>query len=313
MSPLPVPPSGRGVTSRVVALAAMIVLATTATTAATAALTPVSADATLRGVVPDIPTGGHLKRRPLARIANLPDGGGIVLHSNRTHLIFWAPAGSGLGFDAGYQQQLEMFLVRVAHDSRLPTNVYNGLVHLTNNAAAVLTLVAGLGLTVSLIGLLIASFTATSLNRESATLPIVWTKPISRRRIALEYFAVDLGTIAAVALPLIAYTALTVAGFQSPWVPKLDGGTLPASVTQRLGDAERRGAGLFVSKACFACHAIDGAGGRRGPDLSHVASHMNRDQITARIATGGGGMPAFAGSLTPSELDDLSAFLITRH
>ena len=45
----------------------------------------------------------------------------------------------------------------------LPPNVYHGLVHLTNNAAAVLTLVAGLGLTVSLIGLVLASFTA---NRE---------------------------------------------------------------------------------------------------------------------------------------------------
>ena len=45
----------------------------------------------------------------------------------------------------------------------LPTNVYNGLVHLTDNAAAVLTLVAGLGLTISLIGWVIASFTA---NRE---------------------------------------------------------------------------------------------------------------------------------------------------
>src|SRR5258708_9311073 len=45
----------------------------------------------------------------------------------------------------------------------LPTNVYNGLVHLTDNAAAILTPVAGLGLTVSLIGLVIASFTA---NRE---------------------------------------------------------------------------------------------------------------------------------------------------
>ena len=47
----------------------------------------------------------------------------------------------------------------------LPPSVYHGLVHLTNNAAAVLTLVAGLGLTVSLIGLVIASFTA---NRELA-------------------------------------------------------------------------------------------------------------------------------------------------
>ena len=45
----------------------------------------------------------------------------------------------------------------------LPPSVYQGLVHLTNNAAAVLTLVAGLGLTVSLIGLVLASFTA---NRE---------------------------------------------------------------------------------------------------------------------------------------------------
>lgn len=43
--------------------------------------------------------------------------------------------------------------------SGLPPSVYHGLVHLTNNAAAVLMLVAGLGLTVSLIGLVLASFT----------------------------------------------------------------------------------------------------------------------------------------------------------
>ena len=42
----------------------------------------------------------------------------------------------------------------------LPPSVYHGLIHLTNNAAAVLTLIAGLGLTVSLMGLVLASFTA---------------------------------------------------------------------------------------------------------------------------------------------------------
>jgi hypothetical protein len=41
----------------------------------------------------------------------------------------------------------------------LPPSVYHGLVHLTNNAAALLTLVAGLGLAVSLIGLVLSSFT----------------------------------------------------------------------------------------------------------------------------------------------------------
>lgn len=45
----------------------------------------------------------------------------------------------------------------------LPPTVYHGLVQLTDNAAAVLYLVAGLGLTVSLIGLVLASFTG---NRE---------------------------------------------------------------------------------------------------------------------------------------------------
>ena len=47
--------------------------------------------------------------------------------------------------------------------SGLPSSLYHGLVHLTDNAAAVLILVAGLGLVVSLIGLVLASFTA---NRE---------------------------------------------------------------------------------------------------------------------------------------------------
>ena len=47
--------------------------------------------------------------------------------------------------------------------SGLPPSLYHGLVHLTNNAAAVLTLVAGLRLVIPLIGLVMASFTA---NRE---------------------------------------------------------------------------------------------------------------------------------------------------
>jgi hypothetical protein len=43
--------------------------------------------------------------------------------------------------------------------SGLPPNVVNGLVHLTNNAAAVLILVSGLGVVISLIGLVAAHWT----------------------------------------------------------------------------------------------------------------------------------------------------------
>jgi hypothetical protein len=54
--------------------------------------------------------------------------------------------------------------ISVTPDFRgLPPSVLHGLIHLTNNAAAILTLVAGLGLVVSLIGLVLANITS---NRE---------------------------------------------------------------------------------------------------------------------------------------------------
>jgi PKD domain len=74
------------------------------------------------GVVPDIASGS--RPRPIAHLAGLGYRGGPVLHSNRTHLIFWEPSGSGLSFDPGYQSLIERFMTDVAADSHLPTNVY---------------------------------------------------------------------------------------------------------------------------------------------------------------------------------------------
>ena len=42
----------------------------------------------------------------------------------------------------------------------LPANVIAGLIHLSNNAAGVLVIVSGLGITISLIGWVVASFTS---------------------------------------------------------------------------------------------------------------------------------------------------------
>src|SRR5581483_11414885 len=64
--------------------------------------------------------------------------------------------------------------------------------------------------------------------------------------------------IAVVAIPFVAYAALTLAAYTR----------VPDAVTRTLSEDERRGAQLFVGKSCFACHRIEGAGGRRGPDLS---------------------------------------------
>jgi PKD domain-containing protein len=76
-------------------------------------------------VLPDITSHTVVARRATdARTANLPYGGGPVLHANHTHLIFWEPSGSGLTFDPGYEPLIETFLANVAAASHETGNVY---------------------------------------------------------------------------------------------------------------------------------------------------------------------------------------------
>jgi ubiquinol-cytochrome c reductase cytochrome b subunit len=120
--------------------------------------------------------------------------------------------------------------------------------------------------------------------------------------------------LAVVAIPLVAYAALTIAGINSTWAPALaEGVTLSPSVTAALDGNARRGADLFVAKSCIACHQIAGTGGRRGPDLSDVATRLSADRIVTVILSGqGSAMPSYAGSLSPDEVSQLVAFLETR-
>jgi ubiquinol-cytochrome c reductase cytochrome b subunit len=57
---------------------------------------------------------------------------------------------------------------------------------------------------------------------------------------------------------------------------------------------------------------MGGYGGKRGPDLSEVATRMTELQIAGRITNGSPSMPAYARSLTPAEVRALTAFLVTR-
>jgi hypothetical protein len=79
---------------------------------------------TVAGAVRDVPTGAHLSRQGVAHAGKLPYQGGRVLHTNRTHLIFWQPTGSGLAFDPGYTALIEAFLTDVAADSHKTTSTY---------------------------------------------------------------------------------------------------------------------------------------------------------------------------------------------
>jgi PKD domain len=69
-------------------------------------------------------TGDHAAQASAADFTSLPYHGGPVLHWNRTHLIFWAPAGSGLSFNPGYRALIKRFLSNVAAASHSGSNVY---------------------------------------------------------------------------------------------------------------------------------------------------------------------------------------------
>src|SRR5579875_3619033 len=75
------------------------------------------------GRVPD--RGAHvarIRRAPDAYQATVTYGGGPVLHWNRTHVIVWQPAGSGLSFEPGYESLVVSFLRNVATASHSGTN-----------------------------------------------------------------------------------------------------------------------------------------------------------------------------------------------
>jgi hypothetical protein len=76
------------------------------------------------GGIRTLPDRAGAHRGTLADAPALPYSGGPVLHWNRTHLIFWAPSGTGLTFDPGYESLIETFLRNVAAASRSSSNVF---------------------------------------------------------------------------------------------------------------------------------------------------------------------------------------------
>ncbi len=109
----------------------------------------------------------------------------------------------------------------------------------------------------------------------------------------------------------------TIAGFwyagaRASWSPDFAAQPLPAQVVRDTLPEVVRGAQLFYGKGCEFCHTVGGHGGKRGPDLSDVATRMTPEEMSLRITNGSPNMPAYAASLTPEELRAIVAFLATR-
>ena len=113
---------------------------------------------------------------------------------------------------------------------------------------------------------------------------------------------------------VISITILTRLGQTTPWSPKMNAWTGDAVQPKFLKGRtplERQGAVVFQNMQCRNCHALDGVGGKRGPELDTVATRLTESQLIRQVLQGGGNMPAFGSALSPQETTALVDFLGT--
>jgi alcohol dehydrogenase (cytochrome c) len=66
------------------------------------------------------------------------------------------------------------------------------------------------------------------------------------------------------------------------------------------------------AEECSVCHGADGLGGNGGPDLTTMAKAKEQAGAEEQVANGGGGMPAFKGTLSEEEIADVAAYVVEK-
>ena len=122
--------------------------------------------------------------------------------------------------------------------------------------------------------------------------------------------------IAMVAAGMVAFAivALTITGYREPWVPRLE---TPVLTERELGAGTGpdvlAGARVFHEAGCQFCHAVAGTGGSWGPDLTDIRARISEPVLVDRILNGVGDMPAYRGTLSAEQLEEILAFLNALH
>lgn len=105
-------------------------------------------------------------------------------------------------------------------------------------------------------------------------------------------------------------------GVRSPWSPHMQAWTsdvIPTSFIAGRSPLELQGAIVLQHAQCRNCHALDGIGGERGPDLTSVALRMTPGELVRQVQQGDGNMPAFGKNLSASQTEAVVAFLARCH
>jgi ubiquinol-cytochrome c reductase cytochrome b subunit len=108
---------------------------------------------------------------------------------------------------------------------------------------------------------------------------------------------------------------LTYQGATAPWSPQMSawsGEPIPEDMVRQGTPRQLQGMVVFQNKDCRNCHALEGSGGKRGPDLTLVGRRLTSDQLIDQVSNGtpgGGNMPAYGSQISPAEMTALVDFL----
>ena len=119
-----------------------------------------------------------------------------------------------------------------------------------------------------------------------------------------------------VILTYVSLGLLTYLGHTSPWSPDMNAWKTDHTPKQFLvgrAPLELQGSVVIQSMQCRNCHAIDGIGGQRGPDLADVGARLTKDQLVRQVIQGGGNMPAYGKNLSPDQVDAVVAYMVSLH
>ena len=117
-----------------------------------------------------------------------------------------------------------------------------------------------------------------------------------------------------VILTYVSLGMLTYLGHTSPWSPDMNAWKTDHTPKRFLvgrTPLELQGSVVIQSMQCRNCHAIDGIGGQRGPDLAAVGVRLTKDQLVRQVIQGGGNMPAYGKNLSPDQVDAVVAYMVS--
>jgi ubiquinol-cytochrome c reductase cytochrome b subunit len=111
---------------------------------------------------------------------------------------------------------------------------------------------------------------------------------------------------------------LTYQGVAARWSPQMKAWSaepIPEEIVKNSSPLELQGAAVFQNKSCRNCHALNGRGGERGPDLTAVGVRLTKNQLIDQVSNGtpgGGNMPAYGKQINANEMKALAEFLAAR-